>query len=126
MRATREHADALAPPLAQTLGLLDRDGDLSTATLAQRRGVRHQSQSRTVKDLEVTGLIARRDDPEDGRGFLVTLTEQGRAALDRDRVARRDWIAQAIETVLDQEERARLGALADLLDRLSGHDGGRR
>ena len=92
VRATRSHADALPPPLAATLGLLDREGDASTASLAQRRGVRHQSQSRTVKDLEALGYIARREDPQDRRGFLVTLTQQGLAALDRDRRARRDWV----------------------------------
>ncbi|HUQ57832.1 MarR family winged helix-turn-helix transcriptional regulator [Lentzea sp.] len=126
VRATREHSDSLAPPLAQTLGLLDREGDASTASLAQRRGVRHQSQSRTVKDLETLGFIARRNDPGDGRGFLLTLTAQGRAALDRDRGARRDWVAQAIETTLEPGEHALLGTLTELLDRLSEHDSGRK
>lgn len=126
VRATRQHADTLAPPLAETLGLLDREGDTSTAALAHRRGVRHQSQSRTVKDLETLGFIARRDDPQDRRGFLLTLTEQGRAALDRDRGARADWVARAVEAVLDPGEQARLGELPRLLDRLSDYDGGRR
>ncbi|MEY9837989.1 MarR family winged helix-turn-helix transcriptional regulator [Streptacidiphilus sp. EB103A] len=125
VRATRSHADTLPPPLATTMGLLDRDGDASTASLAQRRGVRHQSQSRTVKDLEALGYIARREDPQDRRGFLVTLTQQGRAALDRDRRARRDWVAQAIDTLLNPDEQAQLGVLTQLLDRLSDYDGRR-
>ena len=62
VRATRSEADALAPPIAQTLGLLDREGEASIASLAQRRRVRHQSQSRTVKDLENLGYAARRPD----------------------------------------------------------------
>lgn len=123
VRATRSHADTLAPPLAETLGLLDREGDASTASLAQRRGVRHQSQSRTVKDLEALGHIARREDPQDRRGFLVTLTQQGLAALGRDRRARRDWVAQAIDTLLSPEEQAQLNALTQILDRLSDYDG---
>lgn len=125
VRATRSHADALPPPLAATLGLLDREGDASTASLAQRRGVRHQSQSRTVKDLEALGYIARREDPQDRRGFLVTLTQQGLAALDRDRRARRDWVAQAIDTLLSPDEQAQLSALTQLLDRLADYEGGR-
>ncbi|SDF77553.1 DNA-binding transcriptional regulator, MarR family [Lentzea fradiae] len=124
VRATRLHADTLPPPLAESLGLLDREGDASTATLAQRRGVRHQSQSRTVKDLEALGYVERRDDPHDRRGFLLTLTAQGRAALDRDREARSDWVAQAVEAVLKPDERAQLGVLPELLDRLSDYDGG--
>ena len=78
VRATRSHADALPPPLAATLGLLDREGDASTASLAQRRGVRHQSQSRTVKDLEALGYIARREDQNGGRrGVDVNLGVDG-------------------------------------------------
>ncbi|WP_316785089.1 MarR family winged helix-turn-helix transcriptional regulator [Streptomyces sasae] len=125
VRATRTHADALPPPLAETMGLLDREGDASTASLAQRRGVRHQSQSRTVKDLEALGYIARREDPQDRRGFLVTLTQQGLAALDRDRRARRDWVAQAIDTLLNPDEQAQLSVLTQLLDRLSDYNGRR-
>jgi DNA-binding MarR family transcriptional regulator len=124
VRVTRSRADALQPPLAATMGLLDRDGDASTAALAQRRGVRHQSQSRTVKELEALGYIARREDPRDGRRIVVTLTERGRAALDRDRAARRDWIAEAVEALLTPEEQARLSALPQLLDRLSGYEDG--
>ncbi|WP_406096740.1 MarR family winged helix-turn-helix transcriptional regulator [Streptomyces sp. NBC_01013] len=125
VRATRSRADALPPPLATTMGLLDREGSASTAYLAQRRGVRHQSQSGTVKDLEARGFIARREDPQDRRGFLLTLTERGRSALDSDRKARRDWVAQAMEALLSPDEQTQLDALPRLLDRLSEYDSGR-
>lgn len=119
VRATRAQADTLPPPLATTMGLLDREGDASTASLAQRRGVRHQSQSRTVKELETLGYIARREDPQDRRGFLVTLTVQGRTALDAERTSRRDWVAQAMKALLSPDEQDQLSALPRLLDRLS-------
>lgn len=108
------------------MGLLDREGDASTASLAQWRGVRHQSQSRAVADLQARGYVARRDDPQDRRGFLVTLTEQGRAALDRDREARREWVAEALDALLSADERAQLSAVPQLLDRLSAYEGDRR
>ncbi|GAA0247037.1 hypothetical protein GCM10009527_049550 [Actinomadura nitritigenes] len=119
VRATRSEADALAPPIAQTLGLLDREGEASIASLAQRRRVRHQSQSRTVKDLENLGYAARRPDPRDGRGRVIAITPEGRAALDRDRGARRDWLARAIATELTPDEQDRLAELPALLDRLT-------
>lgn len=122
VRATRSHADALPSPLAATMGLLDREGDASTAHLAQRRGVRHQSQSGAVKDLEALGYVARLEDPQDRRAFLITLTERGRAALDSDRRTRRDWVAQAMEALLSPDEQAQLDALPRLLDRLSEYD----
>ncbi|MEU4656115.1 MarR family transcriptional regulator [Streptomyces sp. NPDC023723] len=121
VRATRSQADTVAPPLAATMGLLDRVGDASIASLAQQRGVRHQSQSRTVKELETLEYLARREDPQDRRGFLVTLTERGRAALERDRAARRDWVAQAMDALLTADEQAQLSALPQLLDRLSDY-----
>jgi DNA-binding MarR family transcriptional regulator len=121
VRATRAHADSLSPPHASTLGMLDREGDLSIAAMAERRGVRHQSMSRTVVELERLGHVARRRNPADGRGFLLTLTGSGREALERDRRARRDWLSQAIHEVLDGEERAVLERVPDLLDRLSAH-----
>ncbi|MVZ99215.1 MarR family transcriptional regulator [Actinomadura sp. LD22] len=121
VRTTRSQADALAAPLAQTLGLLDRDGEASISSLARRRRVRHQSQSRTVKDLENLGYAARRPDPRDGRGRVIAITPEGRAALDRDRRARRDWLAAAIATALTPEEQDRLAELPALLDRLTAH-----
>ncbi|KAB2382712.1 MarR family winged helix-turn-helix transcriptional regulator [Actinomadura montaniterrae] len=121
VRITRSQADALAPPVAQTLGLLDRDGEASIASLAQRRRVRHQSQSRTVKDLEDLGYVHRRHDPHDGRGRVIAITPEGRAALDRDRRARRDWLAAAIATTLTPAEQDVLAELPALLDRLTAH-----
>ncbi|QKG24118.1 MarR family winged helix-turn-helix transcriptional regulator [Actinomadura verrucosospora] len=121
VRATRTRADALPPPIAQTLGLLDRDGEASIASLAQRRRVRHQSQSRTVKDLEDLGYAARRANPHDARGRVIAITPAGRAALDRDRRARRDWLAAAIATTLAPAEQALLAELPALLDRLTAH-----
>jgi DNA-binding MarR family transcriptional regulator len=121
VRTTRSQADALAPPIAQTLGLLDREGEASIASLAQRRRVRHQSQSRTVKDLESLGYAARRDDPRDARGRVIAITPEGRAALDRDRRARRDWLAAAIATTLTPAEQDLLTELPALLDRLAAH-----
>ncbi|GAA2158031.1 MarR family winged helix-turn-helix transcriptional regulator [Actinomadura napierensis] len=121
VRTTRARADALPPPLAQTLGLLDREGEAGIASLAQRRGVRHQSQSRTVKDLEDLGYARRHANPHDARGVVIALTPEGRAALDRDREARRDWLATAIATTLTPEEQDRLAELPALLDRLTGH-----
>jgi DNA-binding MarR family transcriptional regulator len=119
VRAARAGADTLTPPHAQALGLLDRKGELSIAALAEYRGVRHQSMSRTVMELEELDFVERRRNPLDGRGFILALTAAGREALDRDRRARRDWMAQALGELLAPEERAQLSALPELLDRLS-------
>jgi DNA-binding MarR family transcriptional regulator len=124
VRATRAHADTLSPTRAAVLGILWREGSRTIAQLAAGRGVRHQSMSRLVGELEALGLVARQADPGDGRAFLITLTVDGTAALDADRLARRRWMAHAIATRLSPAEREMLNAVPTLLDRLSEADAG--
>ncbi|MET9484963.1 MarR family transcriptional regulator [Streptomyces sp. NPDC006638] len=124
VRVTRAHTDSLSGPHTSTLGLLSREGDATIASLAQRRGVRHQSASRTVLELGDLGYVRRRPDPADGRAVLVALTEAGREAVEADRRARRDWMAGAIAATLDADERRQLEALPGLLDKLAAYEDG--
>jgi DNA-binding MarR family transcriptional regulator len=115
LRATAEF------PLAQAavLGRLDRDGPQTTSGLAAVEGVRPQSMAQTVADLERAGLLTRSPDPTDRRQVLLSLTEQGRAAIASERRSREGWLAQAIEANLDDEERATLMRAVELLRRLT-------
>jgi DNA-binding MarR family transcriptional regulator len=108
-------------PLPQMLVLsrLDREGSQSTSDLATAERVRPQSMSQTVAELEAQGLIARRPDPGDGRRTLLELTGAGEEALREERARREGWLAQALETELDDEERAALDRALRLLDRLA-------
>jgi DNA-binding MarR family transcriptional regulator len=101
------------------LGRLDRGGALSVSELAVADRVRPQSMAQTVADLEADGLVERRPDPSDGRRALVSLTEQGRAALAVDRGRREGWLAGAISDQLRPEEQAVLGDAVELLRRLA-------
>jgi len=64
----------------------------SPAQLASAFQVTRPTMTSTLSRLERAGLVAIRDDPTDGRGKLVSLTPQGRAA--------RDAAIGAIATVL--------------------------
>ena len=119
VRATRAHADTLPPTRAEAMGFLSREGPLSIAELSTFRGVRHQSMSRMVAELQELGFTSRAPNPADAREVMITLTEAGEAALDADRAARRDWVAQAIASRLTPAEQAMLRAVPALLDRLS-------
>ncbi|MEV6344422.1 MarR family transcriptional regulator [Actinoplanes sp. NPDC051851] len=119
VRTTRAHADTLPAAQAETLGHLDRDGAQTIAELANRRGVKHQSMSRTVGELEALAFVSRAPNPADGRGFVITLTDGGAEALATDRASRRDWVADAIATRLTPDEQRLLTAVPDLLNRLS-------
>ncbi len=118
-RVVRALSDTMPQTQAAALGALDREGPQTIARLAAGRGVKHQGMSRTVAELEALGRVARSQNPDDGRAFLIALTPQGREALELDRQARRNWIAEAIETQLNAEERRILYALPEVLDRLS-------
>ncbi|MFI1995243.1 MarR family winged helix-turn-helix transcriptional regulator [Actinoplanes sp. NPDC020271] len=119
VRGTRTGADTLPRTRSEALGLLLREGPRTIAQLAGHRGVKHQSMSRTVAELEALGLVERQPSPDDGRAFVITLTEAGAAALDADRQARRRLLATAIAERLSPAEREMLAVLPTLLDRLS-------
>lgn len=107
--------------LTQTavLGRLDRDGPQATGQLAKSEGVRPQSMSQTVAELEAAGLVLRSADRNDGRRSLVTLTDAGREALHRDRAQREGFLAELIEERLTPEERELLAHAVKLLQRIS-------
>jgi DNA-binding MarR family transcriptional regulator len=118
VRRIRTHAD-LPAPQAAVLGLLDREGPMSTSELAARQGVRHQSMSRTVGQLTALDLVAPRPHPQDGRKILLVITEAGRAELDAQRNRRADWLAEAIASELAADEQRTLAATLPLLARLA-------
>ncbi|MET0602169.1 MAG: MarR family transcriptional regulator, partial [Baekduia sp.] len=82
------------PPIPQlaVLGRLEREGPASVSELATAHRMRPQSMAQTVKELESSGLVARRPDPADGRRAIVELTPAGRASILASRAAREDWL----------------------------------
>ncbi len=108
-------------PLSQgaVLGRLDREGAQSVSDLAASERVRQQSMAQTVGDLEGDGLVERRPDPDDRRRALVSLTDQGREALEEDRRNRVGWLARAIEEDLSAEEKDVVREAVELLRRLA-------
>ena len=97
----------------RTLGALT-SGPLSVAEIARRRGMRRQSASESVAQLEAAGLVVRSPDPRDARAPLVSLTEQGRAALTRIRPRRKAWASRTARVATVEE----LTAAVELARRL--------
>lgn len=96
-----------------TLGAVAH-GPRSVAGIARRRGLRRQSASESVAQLEAAGLVERAPDPADARAPLVHLTEEGRRTLDRIRPRRLAWAERTSAAVTEAE----LAAAVDLLRRL--------
>ena len=63
--------------MAFTLLSIDARGTQSTA-LGPKMGMESTSLSRLLNNMEERGYIERRPNPEDGRGVLIFLTQQGK------------------------------------------------
>ncbi|MCW2984154.1 MAG: MarR family transcriptional regulator [Conexibacter sp.] len=106
-------------PVLAVLGLLEREGPASVSDLAATQRMRPQSMAQTVKELEASGWVARRPDPDDGRRAFVELTDAGREKILASRAAREDWLAETLARDFDAADRARLHDALELLDRIA-------
>lgn len=60
-----------------TLLSIDPKTGTPSTSLGPKMGIEPTSLSRTLKNLEIKGLIVRKPNPQDGRSVIVTLTEEG-------------------------------------------------
>ncbi|MGN6428479.1 MAG: MarR family winged helix-turn-helix transcriptional regulator [Leifsonia sp.] len=92
----------------RTLGAITA-GPLSVAEIARRRGMRRQSASESVAQLEAAGLVIRTPDPRDARAPRVSLTAAGRETLRRIRPRRKAWAAHTARIATVEELTAAVG-----------------
>ena len=120
-RRLREQATGTDLTRSQSSVLLriERDGPATATVLARAEGVRPQSMATIVGVLEDAGLISGSPDPRDGRKTVLGLTETAREKFRTGRLAKQDWLTQAIGSGLSGEEIARLASCTDLLARLA-------
>ena len=103
------------------LGRLEREGPATLSELARAEGVRPQSAAAGVAVLEAGGLVAGTPHPIDGRKTVLSLTEAARKQFDDGRLAREDWLDEAMHAELNVDERARLAECLPLLERIARH-----
>ncbi|MEU4261411.1 MULTISPECIES: MarR family transcriptional regulator [Streptomycetaceae] len=94
---------------------LESAGRQRATDLAAYFGVGKATMSRQLRALEVLGLVARENDPADGRASLVHLTDEGLARFRSVRDARRGRYARK----LADWDRAEVAELARLLHHLN-------
>jgi len=119
-RRMREQTQPGDLTLAQisVLARLDREGPATVSTLAREAGMRPQSMGATIAALEARGLVHGTPDPADGRQTLLSLTDACRKVIRASRLAREDWLLNAIETKLTSAQQAELARAVALLQRL--------
>lgn len=123
LRRARASAERLArgvhpdldPSAYPLLARIEREPDVRASELAEHIGVGRGTMSRQLGRMEQLGLIERRPDPDDSRGQLIRVTDEGvrRVAAARDK--RRAYLGR----VLEDWEPAERELLADQLHRLN-------
>lgn len=120
-RRLREQADVgdLTPSQAAAWKRLERDGPMTVAALARAEGVRPQSMGATVMALEAAGIIERAPDPTDGRQFVLSVSTDAQAKVEKGRAIRQDWLTRRIDRELEPAERHVLAQSLALLRRIA-------
>jgi DNA-binding MarR family transcriptional regulator len=75
--------------------------------------------SQSVDALQERGWATRSPDANDRRQVIIALTDPGRVALETGRGVRQAWIVDAMQRLLDDEERRMLARSLDLLERIA-------
>jgi DNA-binding MarR family transcriptional regulator len=95
-----------------------RHGALAPTEIATHEGVRPQTLTRLLAELETAGLVQRHADPADARRTLLSLTRAGAHRLGAQ-VRQREAVLQRAIAALPARDRSRLLAACDLLDELA-------
>jgi len=123
-RCLRQQADGgLTPSQASALAGVEQLGSPTLGALAAREAVQPPSMTRIVGALEDLGHVTRVVDAADRRVARITITPSGEAVLRHIRSLKNAFLAERV-AALAPDERAALGDLTALLERLVARDDG--
>jgi DNA-binding MarR family transcriptional regulator len=109
----------LSPAKLSALGILRRDGPMTASALSSRLGIRPQSLTRILADVESAELLIRTRDPRDTREHILAVTPKA-VSMMRDEGVRRDKLMrQTMQRVLTPVEIELLLLSAKLLNKLA-------
>src|ERR1700738_1568875 len=103
----------------KVLEILEGKGAIRQKALAQELGFAERSVTQAVESLSGGGFFERRPDRADGRANLVTLTDEGAAALAAGTKAGAE-VLQRIFGTLDPQQLASLDELLRVIDNAAG------
>ena len=113
------HPDLTAAAYGLLAHLADR-GRHRPTEIAEHIGVASSVVSRRLQLLETLGLIERRPAPDDGRAYLVGLTDEGRHRVSEVQDVRGRRLGELLESWPERDVRT----LAELLARFNGSAAG--
>ena len=110
--------DGLSLTAASVLRRLERSGPQRLCDLYAPEGVTQPAMTQLVTRLEKDGLATRGSDPADGRVVIVSITDAGRAAVERRRVGNALALSERLRE-LSEEDRTAIVAALPAMERLS-------
>jgi DNA-binding MarR family transcriptional regulator len=122
LRAQRTASGMTEAVLSETqlaaLSALEVHQAMTPGELAEHEKVQPPSMTRVIAVLEERTLVLRSPHPTDRRQVILTVTEEGRAVVQRVRRRKDAWLARRLAE-LSAEERATLRAALPILEKLS-------
>jgi DNA-binding MarR family transcriptional regulator len=122
LRAQRTTSGLPEAVLSETqlaaLSALEKHQAMTPGELAEHEKVQPPSMTRVIAVLEERGLVLRTPHPTDRRQAILTVTEDGRALVQRVRRRKDAWLARHLAELTDAE-RATLHAALPILEKLS-------
>jgi DNA-binding MarR family transcriptional regulator len=106
---------------AYALTELARHGELRQRDLVELVKLQKSTTSRLVDQLARRGWVERTDPPDDGRGVLLRITEDGQRAADQLAGARQQRMAEILRHIPETERIAVLRSLAVLVEAVDAH-----
>ena len=100
------------------LSALERHSAMTPGELAEHEKVQPPSMTRVIAVLEERGLVMRAPHLTDRRQVVLTVTDEGRAVVQRARRRRDAWLDKRLKELTPQE-RTTLRAAAPILEKLS-------
>lgn len=114
-RRLRKRADLdLTASQISALTTVERHGELRLGEFGRLEQIGKSTMTRLVSKLEDAGYIQRWVDPNDGRGFLVKLTDHGATVLRAARTRQDAYLLLQFNALGADDQAALLGAVAPL------------
>jgi DNA-binding MarR family transcriptional regulator len=113
----QQSADGLSYPQISLLFAVERLAPVTPGALATAEGVTPPAVTRSLNELDRSGLVVRAQDSADRRVSLIHMTDAGRRECTRIRSSRDAWLADHVNR-LSPEEIAVLVTALPVLERL--------
>jgi len=117
LRADRAD-DQFSASHRSVLKFLVNEGPRSLRELSDHEHVKPPSMNQTVNWLERSGLLARTNDPSDGRKVILAATSKGVTLIEETRRPHHEWLNLQLEA-LSLDERRTLEAASKIIVRIT-------